>query len=78
DIFVESANGDMYAANDQLIDKIDRQVVKHMERLQTHAHVPLKHQQAAEQIELPPLCSRRDSASRTARLDGRFFFVKTG
>jgi putative sigma-54 modulation protein len=54
DIFVESANGSLYAAIDLLIDKLDRQVVKHMERLQTHTHDPLKLQPAIEQIELPP------------------------
>jgi putative sigma-54 modulation protein len=50
DIFVESANGNLYAAIDLLIDKLDRQVVKHMERLQTHAHDPIKHQPM-----MPPL-----------------------
>ncbi|MBN3723720.1 ribosome hibernation-promoting factor, HPF/YfiA family [Burkholderia sp. Ac-20379] len=56
DIFVESANGSLYAAIDLLIDKLDRQVVKHMERLQTHAHEPIKHQHqpVLDQIELPP------------------------
>ncbi|MBC8924906.1 ribosomal subunit interface protein, partial [Escherichia coli] len=30
------------------------QVVKHMERLQTHAHDPIKLQPSIDQIELPP------------------------
>ncbi|MFN7220471.1 MAG: ribosome hibernation-promoting factor, HPF/YfiA family [Burkholderiales bacterium] len=34
DIFVESADSDMYAAIDLLVDKLDRQIVKHKEKLQ--------------------------------------------
>ena len=44
DIFVESANGDMYAAIDLLVDKLDRQVVRHKDRVQGHQHDALKHQ----------------------------------
>ena len=33
DIFADSVNGDMYAAIDALIDKIDRQIKKHKEKL---------------------------------------------
>ena len=36
DIFVESANGNLYAAIDLLIDKLDRQVVKHKEKQHDH------------------------------------------
>jgi putative sigma-54 modulation protein len=32
DIFVESADADMYAAIDLLVDKLDRQIVKHKEK----------------------------------------------
>jgi putative sigma-54 modulation protein len=32
DIFVESHDGDMYAAIDNLIDKLDRQIIKHKEK----------------------------------------------
>lgn len=32
DIFVESEDADMYAAVDGLIDKLDRQIVKHKEK----------------------------------------------
>ena len=46
DIFVESANGDMYAAIDLLVDKLDRQVVRHKDRVQGHQHEALKHQPA--------------------------------
>jgi putative sigma-54 modulation protein len=42
DIFVESAHEDLYAAIDQLMDKLDRQVVRHKDRLQDHHHDSLK------------------------------------
>ena len=38
DMFAESAHEDMYAAVDELVDKLDRQVVKHKDRLQSHHH----------------------------------------
>jgi len=38
DIFVEQAHEDLYAAVDQLMDKLDRQVVRHKDRLQDHHH----------------------------------------
>ena len=40
DIHVQSHDGDMYAAIDGLIDKLDRQVIKHKERFQSGRHVP--------------------------------------
>lgn len=33
EIFASSENGDMYAAIDSLIDKLDRQVIKHKEKI---------------------------------------------
>ena len=42
DIFVESAHEDLYAAIDQLMDKLDRQVCRHKSRLQAHNHVAAK------------------------------------
>jgi putative sigma-54 modulation protein len=33
DIFAESADDDMYAAIDFLVDKLDRQIVKHKEKI---------------------------------------------
>ena len=33
DIFVESEDDDMYAAIDLLVDKLDRQIVKHKEKI---------------------------------------------
>jgi putative sigma-54 modulation protein len=38
DIFCETAHEDLYAAIDELMDKLDRQVVKHKDRLQDHHH----------------------------------------
>ncbi len=39
DIFVEQTAQDLYAAIDQLMDKLDRQVVRHKDRLQDHHHL---------------------------------------
>ncbi len=36
DIFVQSEDADLYAAIDSLIDKLDRQVVKHKEKNSDH------------------------------------------
>jgi len=38
DIRVEAVEADMYAAIDALADKLDRQVVKHKEKLALHRH----------------------------------------
>lgn len=38
DVFAESAHHDLYAAIDELVDKLDRQVVRHKDRLQSHHH----------------------------------------
>ena len=35
-IFAEAESEDMYAAIDKLIDKLDRQVIKHKEKLSNH------------------------------------------
>ncbi|HCA27410.1 MAG TPA: ribosome-associated translation inhibitor RaiA [Betaproteobacteria bacterium] len=45
DIFAESDNADMYAAIDTLIDKLDRQVLKHKEKNGERRN-NLKHQSA--------------------------------
>jgi putative sigma-54 modulation protein len=42
DIFVESHSEDLYAAIDELVDKLDRQVVRHKSKVQNHHHVPAK------------------------------------
>ena len=36
DLFVESTHFDLYAAVDELMDKLDRMVVRHKDRLQDH------------------------------------------
>jgi putative sigma-54 modulation protein len=38
DLFAESAHEDLYAAVDELVDKLDRQVVRHKSRIQDHHH----------------------------------------
>lgn len=36
DIFVESSDADMYAAIDSLVDKLDRQILRHKEKVTDH------------------------------------------
>lgn len=43
DLFAECANEDLYAAVDELVDKLDRQVVRHKDKLQSHGHAAAKH-----------------------------------
>jgi len=45
DIFCESTDGDMYAAIDSLVDKLDRTLIKHKEKALAHRHdgASLKH-----------------------------------
>lgn len=43
DIHVESLAQDLYAAIDLLMDKLDRQVIKHKDKVQDHKHEPVKH-----------------------------------
>ncbi|CAN5671260.1 ribosome-associated translation inhibitor RaiA [soil metagenome] len=42
DMFAESSHADLYAAVDDLIDKLDRQIVRHKTRLQDHHHAAPK------------------------------------
>jgi putative sigma-54 modulation protein len=42
DIFVEQAHEDLYAAIDELMDKLDRQVMRHKDRVQDHHHAAAK------------------------------------
>ncbi|QGZ40886.1 putative sigma-54 modulation protein [Pseudoduganella flava] len=42
-VFVESVAQDLYAAIDTLIDKLDRQVMKHKDKVQNHNHETIKH-----------------------------------
>ena len=43
EIFVKSGDPDLYAAIDAAADKLDRQVIKHKDRLHAHPHDALKH-----------------------------------
>ena len=47
DLHCEATDIDLYAAVDLLIDKLDRQVMKHKETIQAHNAEPLKRQIAA-------------------------------
>ena len=47
DLHCEATEEDLYAAIDLVIDKLDRQVVKHKECIQAHNAEPLKRQVAA-------------------------------
>lgn len=38
DFFAEASDSDMYAAIDSLMDKLDRQIVKHKEKHSGHRH----------------------------------------
>ena len=38
DMFAQSSHADLYAAVDELVDKLDRQVVRHKDRIQDHHH----------------------------------------
>lgn len=50
DIFADSVQEDMYAAIDRLMDKLDRQVLKHKEKLKDH-HAREKQRIDAQEIE---------------------------
>jgi putative sigma-54 modulation protein len=47
DLHAEAVEEDLYTAIDLLIDKLDRQVMKHKECIQAHNAEPLKRQVAA-------------------------------
>jgi len=42
DIYVESDDEDLYAAIDLLADKLDRQIIKYKDKVQSHPHDALK------------------------------------
>lgn len=42
-LYAESVAHDLYAAIDTLIDKLDRQVMKHKTKVQDHNHEAIKH-----------------------------------
>lgn len=41
-LFADAKDYDMYAAIDALVDKLDRQIIKHKEKIQDHHHTPHK------------------------------------
>lgn len=43
DLFAESTQEDMYAAIDDLVDILDRQVLRYKEKRTDHRQAPLKH-----------------------------------
>jgi putative sigma-54 modulation protein len=61
DIHVEAVELDMYAAIDALVDKLDRQVVKHKEKLALRRHgggAAVKREAAATEASPAPALSR--------------------
>ncbi|MDB5883914.1 MAG: ribosomal protein [Polaromonas sp.] len=46
DLFAESSNADLYAAVDELADKLDRQVGRYKAKSQDHGHVCAKRAEA--------------------------------
>jgi len=49
DLFAEAEDADLYAAIDAMIDKLDRQVIKHKNKNLEHGHEALKHQNPPEE-----------------------------
>lgn len=47
-LHAEATEEDMYAAIDGLMDKLDRQVLRHKDRVRNHEREPLKHQAAQQ------------------------------
>ena len=50
DMFAESSHEDLYAALDELVDKLDRQVGRHKTRLQDHHHDAPKRVMSAQRM----------------------------
>ncbi|MBE0594303.1 MAG: ribosome-associated translation inhibitor RaiA [Burkholderiaceae bacterium] len=48
DLFAECSDGDLYAAIDSLVDKLDRQVLKHKGKRTDHGRESLKHHPIAQ------------------------------
>ncbi|MDT7927972.1 ribosome hibernation-promoting factor, HPF/YfiA family [Tepidimonas sp.] len=42
DIYAQSTHADLYAAVDDLADKLDRQVLRYKDKVQEHHHLPVK------------------------------------
>ncbi len=43
DLYAQTEHEDLYAAIDALADKLDRQVLRHKDRLKSHVHHAIKH-----------------------------------
>lgn len=54
DVFADAVHEDMYAAIDGLIDKLDRQVLKHKEKRQSHRGSATKTQAEGETVSGEP------------------------
>ena len=67
DIFVEHASEDLYAAIDQLMDKLDRQVCRHKDRVQDHHHVAPEAARRGDLRELNPPANQRPRAAFSCR-----------
>lgn len=65
DIHCEAIEADMYAAIDVLIDKLDRQVVKHKEKRVEHRHegAAIKRDVAAGDVQIAPAAPAPRSAN---------------
>lgn len=44
ELFAEASDEDLYAAIDSLVDKLDRQVIKHKSKQRDHSHEAIKQQ----------------------------------
>ena len=51
DLHAESSHQDMYAAIDDLVDKLDRQIIRYKDKLQSHHAVGQKRMQHEEDVE---------------------------
>ena len=47
DLFAESSHADLYAAVDELADKLDRQMARYKDKVQDHGHVCVKRAEAS-------------------------------
>jgi putative sigma-54 modulation protein len=55
DIHVEAIEADMYAAIDMLVDKLDRQVLKHKEKREEHRHETSNVKRENAEVETKPV-----------------------
>ncbi len=53
DIFIESCDADMYAAIDLMVDRLDRQVLKHKDKIQGRAHEAVKYRGELQEVQMP-------------------------